>query len=262
NLLNNLNDPTFIFGDFNLHPLWEGKSQSALSENFFYWLNGSNFIILNTSAPTHIINASTCFILDLTLCSSSISNDIDCFVFDCTFESNQCTIVISWSKLQNTSRFIKTIKWDPTIKKSIEIFNTIKSPIIDAITNQISRTINIHTTRKILEDKEYLPWWNNACHVFSRLKKQAWIKARCHISNLDWINYKKYRGRRKELLGQISRKMHYCRFCDYSTFKTTHLKNHEAIHLGYKPFKCEMCSKSFVQKMQLQRHLLTHYKLS
>ncbi|CAL1268520.1 unnamed protein product [Larinioides sclopetarius] len=69
-------------------------------------------------------------------------------------------------------------------------------------------------------------------------------------------------GRRKELLGQISRKMHYCRFCDYSTFKTTHLKNHEAIHLGYKPFKCEMCSKSFVQKMQLQRHLLTHYKLS
>ncbi|CAL1268521.1 unnamed protein product [Larinioides sclopetarius] len=88
-------------------------------------------------------------------------------------------------------------------------------------------------------------------------------------------------GRRKELLGQISRKMHYCRFlyqrtpngntfrgryccrfCTYNSNYPTNLKSHEAVHLGFRPFQCKICSKRFVQKMHLQRHLATHYKMS
>ncbi|GFX26000.1 zinc finger protein [Trichonephila clavipes] len=63
---------------------------------------------------------------------------------------------------------------------------------------------------------------------------------------------------RRELSGKISRKLHCCSFCDYTTHQSTHMKNHEAIHLGCKPYKCQMCSKAFIQKVNLQRHLLTH----
>ncbi|GFQ95963.1 hypothetical protein TNCT_611891 [Trichonephila clavata] len=63
---------------------------------------------------------------------------------------------------------------------------------------------------------------------------------------------------RRELPGKISRKLHCCSFCDYTTHHSTHIKNHEAIHLGHKPYKCQMCSKAFIQKVHLHRHLLTH----
>ncbi|GBN64540.1 RNA-directed DNA polymerase from mobile element jockey [Araneus ventricosus] len=196
--LNSLHTPTFIFGDFNLHhPLWGGNSQSSSSEDFVDWLNNSDFILLNTSTPTHIINASTYSILDLTLCSASIFHEIDCYVFDCSFESDHIPIVTSWSKLQNAYKYIKTITWNPIIKKSTEIFHSTDQPTIDAITSQISMTISNHTTCKILENREYPPWWNAACHNFSRLKKYAWKKARRNISSSDWINYKKYRSKFK-----------------------------------------------------------------
>ncbi|GBO39798.1 hypothetical protein AVEN_126488-1 [Araneus ventricosus] len=196
--LNSLHTPTFIFGDFNLHhPLWGGNTQSSSSEDFVDWLNNSDFIMLNTSTPTHIINAGTYSILDLTLCSASIFNEIDCYVFDCSFESDHIPIVTSWSKLQNAYKCIKTIKWNPIIKKSTEIFHSTNQPTIDTITSQISLTIRNHTTCKILENREYPPWWNAACHNFSRLKKYAWKKARRNISSSDWIDYKKYRSKFK-----------------------------------------------------------------
>ncbi|GBM16551.1 putative RNA-directed DNA polymerase from transposon BS [Araneus ventricosus] len=192
--LDSLSIPTFIFGDFNLHhPLWGGSSQSSLSESFVDWLNNSDFSMLNTSAPTHISNPHTSSIIDLTLCSASIYNEIDCYVFDCTFESDHIPIVISWSKFQNTTRSIKTINWKPIITKSIEIFNTTSQPNIDLITDHISRTISGHTSNKILVDKDYPPWWNAACHNFSHLKKLAWNKARRSIATTEWIKYKKYR---------------------------------------------------------------------
>ncbi|GBM14670.1 hypothetical protein AVEN_97182-1 [Araneus ventricosus] len=157
--LYSLSVPTFIFGDFKLpHPFLGGNSQSSLSENFVDWLNNSDFSMFNTSAPTHISNTHTSSIIDLTLCSVSIYNEIDCYVFDCTFESDHIPIVISWSKFQNTTRSIKTINWKPIITKSIDIFNTNSQPNIDLITDQISRTISAHTSNKILVDKDYPPW--------------------------------------------------------------------------------------------------------
>ncbi|GBO31639.1 hypothetical protein AVEN_177836-1 [Araneus ventricosus] len=196
--LDSLSIPTFIFGDFNLHhPLWGGSSQSSLSENFVAWLNDSDFSLLNTSAPTHITNPHTSSIIDLTLCSASIYNEIDCYVFDFTFESDHIPIVISWSKFQNTTHTIKTINWKPIINISIDIFNTTSQPSIDLITDQISRTISAHTTNKILVDKDNPPWWNAACHNFSHLKKLAWNKARRSIATTEWIKYKKYRSQFK-----------------------------------------------------------------
>ncbi|GBN98982.1 hypothetical protein AVEN_48471-1, partial [Araneus ventricosus] len=241
--LDSLSIPTFIFGDFNLHhPLWGGSSQSPLSENFVAWLNDSDFSLLNTSAPTHITNPHTSSIIDLTLCSASIYNEIDCYVFDCTFESDHIPIVISWSKFQNTTHTIKTINWKPIIKTSIDIFNTTSQPSIDLITDQISRTISAHTTNKILVDKDYPPWWNAACHNFSHLKKLAWNKARRSIAITEWIKYKKYRSQFKfhfkkakdnywDSISQISRNpsMFFKILNKLSSHTNPNVKSHEII---------------------------------
>ncbi|GBN51028.1 RNA-directed DNA polymerase from mobile element jockey [Araneus ventricosus] len=241
--IDSLSIPTFIFGDFNLHhPLWGGSSQSSLSESFVDWLNDSDFSLLNTSAPTHISNPHTSSIIDLTLCSASIYNEIDCYVFDCTFESDHIPIVISWSKFQNTTHTIKTINWKPIIKTSIDIFNTTNQPSIDLITDQISRTISAHTANKILVDKDYPPWWNAACHNFSRLKKLAWNKARRSIATTEWIKYKEYRTKFKfhfkkakenywDSISQISRnpRMFFKILNKFSSHTNPNVKSHEII---------------------------------
>ncbi|GBM88463.1 hypothetical protein AVEN_126658-1 [Araneus ventricosus] len=183
--LNSLHTPTFIFGDFNLHhPLWGRNFQSSFSEDFVDWLNNSVFTMLNTSTPTHIINASTYSILNLTLCSASIFNVIDCYVFDCSLESDHIPIVTSWSKLQNAFKYIKTIKWNPIIKKSTEIFHNKNLPTIDTITSQISLAISNHTTSKILESRDYPPWWH-AASITSAVSKNMHGKKPEEISRVQ-----------------------------------------------------------------------------
>ncbi|GBM83636.1 hypothetical protein AVEN_73361-1 [Araneus ventricosus] len=241
--LDSLSIPTFIFGDFNHHhPLWGGSSQSSLSESFVDWLNNSDFFILNTSTPTHISNLHTSSIIELTLCSASIYNEIYCYVFDCTFKSDHIPIVISWSKFQNSTHSIKTIIWKPIITKSIEIFNTTSQSNIDLITDQISKTISAHTSNKILVDKDYPPWWNAACHNFSHLKKLAWNKSRRNIAITEWIKYKKYRSKFKfhfkkakenywDNISKISRnpRMFFKILNKLSSHTNPNVKNHEII---------------------------------
>ncbi|GBM23567.1 hypothetical protein AVEN_196643-1 [Araneus ventricosus] len=71
--LDTLTEPSFIFGDFNLHhPLWGSNDSSRLGNKFADWLTDSNFVILNPSTPTHTFPAGKQSLLDLTLCSKSL----------------------------------------------------------------------------------------------------------------------------------------------------------------------------------------------
>ena len=44
----------------------------------------------------------------------------------------------------------------------------------------------------------------------------------------------------------------------FSYFQEHHLKSHMFTHTGLRPWKCEICEKTFNQKANLQRHMLTH----
>ena len=47
---------------------------------------------------------------------------------------------------------------------------------------------------------------------------------------------------------------HKCLFCPYSTNVMTNLRNHQRRHTGEKPFRCNVCSKTFTRKSTLQEH--------
>ncbi|XP_022817550.1 zinc finger protein 569-like isoform X2 [Spodoptera litura] len=46
--------------------------------------------------------------------------------------------------------------------------------------------------------------------------------------------------------------------CGYSTYTIEVMRRHVLTHVSEKPYKCEICSKSYIQRAQLQRHLEIH----
>ncbi|KAI5719529.1 hypothetical protein M8J76_011534 [Diaphorina citri] len=53
-----------------------------------------------------------------------------------------------------------------------------------------------------------------------------------------------------------------CYACNYFTYQVSNIKNHILIHLGAKPFVCELCQCTFRHNHHLQRHMKTHVKYS
>ncbi|KAL0819590.1 hypothetical protein ABMA28_007678 [Loxostege sticticalis] len=53
-------------------------------------------------------------------------------------------------------------------------------------------------------------------------------------------------------------KKYICTTCGYSTFTAEVLKRHRLTHVKDKPHRCEICGQSYIQRLQLQRHLERH----
>ena len=51
-----------------------------------------------------------------------------------------------------------------------------------------------------------------------------------------------------------------CRTCNKAFTRSHHLRRHELIHSGQKPFKCTICGRAFNRSDHLNLHLATHYQ--
>ncbi|GFW12112.1 putative RNA-directed DNA polymerase from transposon BS [Trichonephila clavipes] len=108
--------PMIIFGDFNLHhPMWGSDHISRYSNEFVEWINDSN-LVLNTTVPTYRSSADATSLIDLTVCSSSISGYCNSYVLDCSFESDHSPIITELSLLNSNKRIFKKFITHPQLQ--------------------------------------------------------------------------------------------------------------------------------------------------
>ncbi|GBM58626.1 hypothetical protein AVEN_266748-1 [Araneus ventricosus] len=149
--------PVFIFGDFNLHhPLWGSDKSSPSSNDFAEWLQNSSFVLLNTSNTTYATHTGSASLLDLSICSASISHGVDCYVSDSNFESDLCPVIIAWSKLEHISKKMKTMDWNRTMSQSANVLTTETN--LNVLTCKISEVIRDNTKIITLPANNYPPW--------------------------------------------------------------------------------------------------------
>ncbi|GFX95261.1 elongator complex protein 4 [Trichonephila clavipes] len=97
-----------IFGDFNLHHLMWGLDHiSRYSNECVEWITDSNLVLLNMTVPTYRSSAGAASLIDLTVCSSSMSGYCNSYVLDCSFESDHSPIITELSLNSNKRIFIK-----------------------------------------------------------------------------------------------------------------------------------------------------------
>ncbi|GFV63215.1 LINE-1 reverse transcriptase homolog [Trichonephila clavipes] len=106
NIKKSLMAPMIIFGDFNLHhPMWGSDHISRYSNEFVEWITDSNLVLLNTTVPTY----RTASLIDLTVCSSSMSGYCNSYVLDCSFERDHSPIITELSLLNSNKRIFKKL---------------------------------------------------------------------------------------------------------------------------------------------------------
>ncbi|GFX31491.1 putative RNA-directed DNA polymerase from transposon BS [Trichonephila clavipes] len=99
-----------IFGDFNLHhPMWGSNHISRYSNEFVEWITDSNLVLLNTTVPTYRSSAGAASLIDLTVCSSSMSGYCNSYVLDCSFESDHSPVITELSLLNSNKRIFKKL---------------------------------------------------------------------------------------------------------------------------------------------------------
>ncbi|GFW26352.1 putative RNA-directed DNA polymerase from transposon X-element [Trichonephila clavipes] len=109
----------FIFGDFNLHhPMWGSDRISKYSNDFVECITDSNLVLRNTTVPTYRNSAGTASLIDLIVCSSSMSGYSNSYVLDCSFESVHSPIITEISLLNSNKRIFKRVNWQAVMNQT------------------------------------------------------------------------------------------------------------------------------------------------
>ncbi|GFT00179.1 probable RNA-directed DNA polymerase from transposon BS [Trichonephila clavipes] len=116
--------PMIIFGDFKLHHPMRGSDHiSRYSNEFVEWITDSNLVLLNTAVPTYRNSAGAASLIDLTVCSSSMSGYCNSYVLDCSFESDHSPIITELSLLSSNKRIFKKVNWQAVMNQTHFILN-------------------------------------------------------------------------------------------------------------------------------------------
>ena len=78
--------------------------------------------------------------------------------------------------------------------------------------------------------------------------------------NLVFVDDMSEVGTKIEELIERREGMHYCRLCDYSSWKISHIKEHVEVHIEGLAYSCQFCDNTFRSRNILRKHLFASHR--
>ncbi|GBM10646.1 hypothetical protein AVEN_7919-1 [Araneus ventricosus] len=95
-VISHLSPPFLILGDFNVHhPALGSLFSSSDASKVLDWINANNMCLLNMSQFTRFQTGHAPSLLDLSICSADIYNNISVKISHDTYDSDHCLILMS-----------------------------------------------------------------------------------------------------------------------------------------------------------------------
>ena len=204
-----------ICDDFNAHhKLWNAESPNINGHRLFDFIEQNDYSVMNTDQPTHMtLNAElNCSLIDLTLCSPTISHKCHVEVSGKFLSSDHCLIFLQVNSASDASPSEWTSRWSFTRADWISFYHLCNAEITMNLfsTNtqlfyyRLTSTISSFAERTIPRTKQYnkvsVSWWNKSCQIAINNKRHALnslLKTR-HPSDIKI--FKRTRGKAKKIL--------------------------------------------------------------
>ncbi|GFW97263.1 hypothetical protein TNCV_4784771 [Trichonephila clavipes] len=158
--------------------MWGSNHISTYSNDFVEWITDSILVLLNTTASTYRSSEGTASLIDLTVCSSSMSVYCNSYVLDCSFESDHNPIITELSLLNSNKRIFKKVNWQAVMNQTHSILS---NPEVNSenLTDMISQVITNNIREVKVSNRSFPPWWNSTCYKFYKLKKYLGRELHC-----------------------------------------------------------------------------------
>lgn len=205
-IFHQLTRPVLFVGDLNGHnPLWGSKDLNTRGKKIENFIELSDLLLLNTTQPTYLSSTYGTFSsLDLSLCSSTIYNNLDWIVLPDLHGSDHFPIQI---KFLNSNNSVRTNpKW-LLDKADWPKFTSLATPPqkspsdlsieegCESILNAITQAANTSIPKTSGSPKRpTVPWFNKQCKEAIKYRRRAYKKFQKHMTTENLIEYKKHRA--------------------------------------------------------------------
>jgi Reverse transcriptase (RNA-dependent DNA polymerase)/Endonuclease-reverse transcriptase len=203
-LLNQLDKPYLVMGDFNAHSeAWGSLKETPFGRELLERLEEADSHILNTGENTHFCLASgTESAIDLTLATPDLVPELEWFVQDDLHDSDHYPIITRFWKAspRATKRprwILSTAKWDEYRKGVGEVLSRCNdSTNINQITEAIlpSAAKNIKRSKETISDKK-LKWMTPEIRELIKNRRKAERKLKKPHTIDDVIEFKRLKAK-------------------------------------------------------------------
>ncbi|GBM10125.1 hypothetical protein AVEN_258734-1 [Araneus ventricosus] len=161
-LSSQISSPFVILGDFNIrHPALRSSHTSTDAVSVLDWIGIRHMCVLNTNRFTRYQGTHAPSLLDLTICSADIVNNISLEVSHDMYDSDHCPIMLSLYnfgiKSKVTRKYINWGQFSERVNENLRKTDVISS--IEDLTHIFNVSAGSSSYSFTRSAHQHSPWW-------------------------------------------------------------------------------------------------------
>ncbi|GBL91552.1 hypothetical protein AVEN_23615-1 [Araneus ventricosus] len=195
-LSSQISSPFVILGDSKIHHLAGSSHTSTDAVSVLDWIGIRHMCVLNMNRFTRFQGTHSPSLLDLTICSADIVNNISLEVSHDMYDSDHCPILLSLCnsgiKSKVTRKCINWGQFSERVNENLRMTDIISS--IEDLTHIFKVSSGSSSYSFTRSAHQHSPWWDVKCNYLKALKRKLLRKVKSYPSRANWTAYKNMAG--------------------------------------------------------------------